>query len=80
MALAQPLIARWRARALPEMQSGSLIQAIRDGATAPIVDVSGVRVSSAPDRRDDLPQIVHVPASLVLCDVPDYEHPMRYLR
>ncbi len=38
----------------------------------------GLHVAS--DRRDDLPQVVHVAASVVLRDVPHDEHSLRYLR
>ena len=47
---------------------------------APVVDVHGVRAPPPPDRRDDLPQVVYVAAPVVLRDVPDDQHSMRYLR
>src|SRR5713226_8736222 len=80
MALAQSLLERWHQCRLSEVRSAKGLPALPDQTAAPIVDMYGLRLSLAPDRRDDLPQVVHVAASLVLRDVPDDKHPMRHLR
>src|ERR1700687_444917 len=80
MALENAVIARWRARAMPEVQSRAVGQTLRHEPATAIVDVRCLRSSPASDRGDDLSQIVHVAASLVLRDVHDHKHPMRYLR
>src|SRR5208283_4132549 len=80
MALENAVIARWRARALSEVQRRTVVQTLRHEPATAIVDVRCVRSSPASDSGDDLPQIVHVAASLVLRDVYDHKHPMRYLR
>lgn len=80
MALENAVIARWRARALLQVQRRTLVHALPHQAATPVMDVQRVRPSPAPNSRNDLPQIVHVAASLVLCDVYDHKHPMRYLR
>ncbi len=80
MALENAVIARCRACALPEVQCRAGVQTLHHEPATPIVDVRCLRTSPASDSRDDLSQIVHVAASLVLCDVHDHKHPMRHLR
>ena len=55
----------------PEVQAAPDVQALRDLAAPPVVDVHRVRTPRPPDGRDDLPQVLHVPAPLVLRLLPD---------
>ena len=63
-----------------QVQSRALVQTVRYEPTAPVVDMRCVRPSPASHSGHNLSQIVHVAASLVLCDVHDHKHPLRHLR
>ena len=65
---------------LPEVRTGAELQAVRDEAAAPVVDVYDMRASSPSDGRNHLPQVVYFAASVVLRDVSDDKHPMWHLR
>ena len=41
----------------PSCKTERTVQAVRDHAAAPVVDLHGVRASHSPDGRDDLPQV-----------------------
>src|ERR1039458_151518 len=68
------------ARALSEVQRRAVLQTLCDEPATAIVDVHRLRSSSASDSGHNLSQIIHVTTSLVLRDVHDHKHPMRYLR
>src|SRR5574341_20068 len=79
MALAPSLRFRRGTYRLPAMSGEARLQAVRDGAAPPVVDLHRVRVPSAPDGRNDLSQVVHVAAPVVLRGVPHDEHSLRDL-
>ena len=75
--LAHPVRRGWRARGVPEVRAGAHVQAVRDEAAAPVVDLHRLRPSHPPDRRDDLPQVLDLAAPVVLRDLPHVEFAMR---
>ena len=60
--------------------SGSASSSGTRRSRAPVVDLHRLRPPRPPDRRHDLPQVVHVAASVVLRHVPDDQHSLRDLR
>ena len=72
MALADAPLGRRGDCPLSEVRAGSAVQALPHDATASVVDLHRLRASRPPDSRDDLPQVVHVPALVVLRHVPHH--------
>jgi len=59
-----------RTRRVPEVQAGASVPQVQDQARPSVLVLHGLRASRPPDGRDDLPQVVHVAAPVVLRDVP----------
>ena len=78
--MALSLRAGRRACRVPEVLAGARLQALRDQAAAPVVDLHWLRAPCPSDCRDDLPQVLDFAAPLVLRDVSDDEHSLRDLR
>ena len=64
----------------PKCEHDAPLQAVRDDAAAPVVDMHRLRPPHPPDSRDDLPQVLHVAALVVLRDLPHVEYAMWDLR
>ena len=64
----------------PTARSASASGASTRSSRGPSWSCDSLRPPPAPDGRDDLPQVVHVAAPVVLRDVPDDEHSLRHLR
>ncbi len=56
----------------PKCDQDRTFQALHNEAAASVVDVYCLREPRPPNSRDDLPQIVHVAALVVLRDVPHH--------
>src|SRR5437660_5986455 len=80
MALARAVVRGRDARRLPEVQAAASLQALRHVSAPPVVDLYRLRDARPPNSGDDLPQVLHVPAPVVLRLLPDDEHSVRYLR
>src|ERR1017187_471446 len=80
MAVAQSVLERRNPCGVPQVPLHYRVCALRNFAAAPVLDVYRLRPSRASNGGDDLPQVLHIAASVVLCDVPDDKHAMRNLR
>src|ERR1035441_2137205 len=80
MAVAQSVLERWSSCRVPSVPLHYVICPLSDFAAASVVDVYRVWTSRPSNSGDDLSQVLHVAASVVLCDVLDDKHAMRNLR
>src|ERR1035438_6798761 len=80
MAVAQSVLARRYPCRVPQVPLYHGVLALPDFAATPVLDVYRLRPSCPPHGGNDLPQVLYVAASVVLCDVPDDKHAMWNLR
>src|SRR5439155_26256183 len=69
--------AGWRVRLLLALRNRATVQALRDDTADAGLDLHVLHTQDFAYGRDDLSQVVHVPASVVLRHVDHDEHSMR---